>query len=88
MIIGFQISSYAQIENLGLAVFPEHVTPNPEPLHFVPDSSSLTLECQVGLTNIPSCHEMVNISETLVSEGWKLSFQCSATVSSIVIWSI
>jgi hypothetical protein len=47
MIIGFQISSYAQIVNLGLAVFPKHVTPNVAPLHLVPDSSSLTLECQV-----------------------------------------
>jgi hypothetical protein len=46
-IIGFQISSYAQIVNLGLAVFPEHVTPNLTPLHFVPDSSSLTLDYQV-----------------------------------------
>jgi hypothetical protein len=47
MIIGFQISSYAQIVNLGLVVFPEHITPNLAPLHLVPDSSSLTLECQV-----------------------------------------
>jgi hypothetical protein len=47
MIIGFQISSYAQIVNLGLVVFPGHVTPNLAPLHLVPDSSSLTLECQV-----------------------------------------
>jgi hypothetical protein len=47
MVIGFQISSYAQIVNLGLAVFPEHVIPNPAPLYFVPDSSSLTLGCQV-----------------------------------------
>jgi hypothetical protein len=47
MIIGFQISSYAHIVNLGLAVFPEHVTPNLAPLHFVPDSSSLTLDYQV-----------------------------------------
>jgi hypothetical protein len=47
MIIGFQISSYAQIVNLGLAVFPEHDTPNLAPLHLVPDSSSLTLQCQV-----------------------------------------
>jgi hypothetical protein len=47
MIISFQISSYAQIVNLGLAVFPEHVTPNLAPLHLVPESSSLTLECQV-----------------------------------------
>jgi hypothetical protein len=46
-IIGFQISSYAQIVNLGLAVFPEHVIPNLAPLHFVPDSSSLTLDYQV-----------------------------------------
>jgi hypothetical protein len=28
MILGFQMSSYAQIVNLGLAVFPEHVTSN------------------------------------------------------------
>jgi hypothetical protein len=34
LIIGFQISSYAQIVNLGLAVIPEHVTPNLAPLHF------------------------------------------------------
>jgi hypothetical protein len=47
MIIGFQISSYAQIVNLGLVVFPEHVTPNLAPLHLVPNSSSLTLNCQV-----------------------------------------
>jgi hypothetical protein len=47
MIIGFQLSSYAQIVNIGLAIFPEHVTPNLAPLHLVPDSSSLTLECQV-----------------------------------------
>jgi hypothetical protein len=47
MIIGFQIPSYAQIVNLGLVVFPEHVTPNHASLHLVPDSSSLTLECQV-----------------------------------------
>jgi hypothetical protein len=56
-IIGFQISSYAQIVNLGLAVFPEHVTPNLAPLHFVPDSSSLTLECQVwshGHSKLPT----------------------------------
>jgi hypothetical protein len=46
-IIGFQISSYAQIVNLGLAIFPERVTQNLAPLHLVPDSSSLTLECQV-----------------------------------------
>jgi hypothetical protein len=43
-IIGFHISCYAQILNLGLAVFPKHVTPNLAPLHFVPDSSSLTLD--------------------------------------------
>jgi hypothetical protein len=47
MIIGFQISSYAQIVNVGLTVFLEHVTPNLAPLHLVPESSSLTLECQV-----------------------------------------
>jgi hypothetical protein len=47
MFIGFQISSYAQIVNLGLAVFPEHVTPYLAPLHFVPDSSSLTLDYKV-----------------------------------------
>jgi hypothetical protein len=47
MIIGFQISSYAQIGNLVLAVFLEHVTPNLAPLHLIPDSSSLALECQV-----------------------------------------
>jgi hypothetical protein len=46
-IICSQISSYAQIVNLGLAVFPEHITPNLAPLRLVPDSSSLTLECQV-----------------------------------------
>jgi hypothetical protein len=46
-IVGFQISSYAQIVNLGLAVFPKHVTPNLAPLHLVPDSSSLTLDYQV-----------------------------------------
>jgi hypothetical protein len=46
-IIGFQISSYAQIVNLGLAVFPEHITPNLAPLRLVPDSSSLTLDYQV-----------------------------------------
>jgi hypothetical protein len=47
MIIGFQISSYAQIVNLGLVVFPEHVTPNLAPLHLVPNSPSLTLDYQV-----------------------------------------
>jgi hypothetical protein len=46
-IICFQISSYAQIVNLGLAVFSEHVTPNLAPLRLVPDSSSLTLDYQV-----------------------------------------
>jgi hypothetical protein len=46
-IIGFQISSYAQIVNLGLAVFPEHVIPNLAPLCLVPDSPSLTLDYQV-----------------------------------------
>jgi hypothetical protein len=46
-IIGFQISSYAQIVNLGLAVFPEHVTPNLAPLCLAPDSPSLTLDYQV-----------------------------------------
>jgi hypothetical protein len=46
-IIGFQISSFAQIVNLGLAVFPEHIIPNLEPLHLVPDSSSFTLDYQV-----------------------------------------
>jgi hypothetical protein len=47
MITGFRISSYAQIVNLGLVVFTEHITPNLAPLHFVPDSSSLTLDYQV-----------------------------------------
>jgi hypothetical protein len=47
MIIVSQISSYAQVVNLGLAVFPEHVTPNLALLNFVPDSSSLTLDYQV-----------------------------------------
>jgi hypothetical protein len=56
-IIGFQISSYAQIVNLGLAVFPEHITLNLAPLHFVPDSSSLTLDYQVCLMNLPSCRK-------------------------------
>jgi hypothetical protein len=46
-IIGFQISSYAQIVTLSLVVFPEHITPNLAPLHLVPDSSSLTLDYQV-----------------------------------------
>jgi hypothetical protein len=46
-IIGFQISSYAQIVNIGFAVFTEHVTPNLAPLHLVPDSSSFTLDYQV-----------------------------------------
>jgi hypothetical protein len=46
-IIGFQISSFAQIVNIGLAVFPEHVFPNLAPLHLVPDSPSLTLDYQV-----------------------------------------
>jgi hypothetical protein len=46
-IIGFQISSYAQIVNLDLAVFPEHVTPNLAPLCLVPDTPSLTLDYQV-----------------------------------------
>jgi hypothetical protein len=47
MIIGFKISSCAQIVNLGLAVFLEHVTPNLAPLCLVPNSSSLTLDYQV-----------------------------------------
>jgi hypothetical protein len=85
----FQISSYAQIVNLGLAVFPEHVTPNLAPLHLVPDSSSLTLDYQVwSHMNLLSCRKNLNISETLVSECWQLSFRCSATVSSLIIWSI
>jgi hypothetical protein len=46
-IVGFQISSYAQIVNLGLAVFPKHATPNLAPLRLVPDSSSFTLDSQV-----------------------------------------
>jgi hypothetical protein len=46
-IIGFKISSFAQIVNLDLAVFPKHVIPNLAPLHFVPDTSSLTLDYQV-----------------------------------------
>jgi hypothetical protein len=56
MIIGLQISSYAQIVNLGLAVFPEHITPSFTPLHVVPNSSSLTLDCQFWShepTNLP-----------------------------------
>jgi hypothetical protein len=69
MIIVFQISSYAQIVNLGLAVFPEHVTLNLAPLHLVPDSSSLTLECQVlshELAKLPENFE--NFLGTLVLE--------------------
>jgi hypothetical protein len=46
-IIGVQISSYAQIVNLDLVIFPEYVIPNLAPLHFVPDSSSLTFDYQV-----------------------------------------
>jgi hypothetical protein len=59
MIIGFQIASYAQIVKLGLAFFPEHVTPNLAPLHLVPDSSSLTLECQVLSPNLQSCQKIL-----------------------------
>jgi hypothetical protein len=69
MIIVFQISSYAQIVNLGLAVFPEHVTLNLAPLHLVPDSSSLTLEFQVlshELAKLPENFE--NFLGTLVLE--------------------
>jgi hypothetical protein len=88
-VIGFQISSYAQIVNLGLAVFPEHITPSLAPLRLVPDSSSFTLDYQVWSyepTELPE--KKLNISETLVSECWKLSIRCSATVSSLAIWSI
>jgi hypothetical protein len=51
------MSSYAHIVNLGLAVFPEYVTPNLAPLHFVTDSSSLTLDYQVW------SHEPTELSE-------------------------
>jgi hypothetical protein len=57
LIIGFQISSYAQTVNLGLAVFLEHVTSNLAPLHFVPDSSSLSLDYQVW------SHEPIKLPE-------------------------
>jgi hypothetical protein len=56
-IIGFQISSYALIVNLGLVVLPEHITPNLAPLHLVPDSSSLTLDYQVW------SHEPIELPE-------------------------
>jgi hypothetical protein len=88
MIIGFQISSYAQIVNLGLAALPEHVTPNLAPLHLVPDSSSLTLECQVWShepTELPeNCEHFGNFGFRIL----ELSFQCSAIVSRLTIWSI
>jgi hypothetical protein len=88
MIIGFQISSYAQIVNLGLPVFPEHVTPNLAPLHLVPDSSSLTLEGQVlspELAKLPENFE--NFLGSLVLEV-EIVIRCSATVSSLTIWAI
>jgi hypothetical protein len=56
-IIGFQISSFAQLVNLDLAVFPEHVIPNLAPLHLVPNSSSFTLDYQVW------SHEPTELSE-------------------------
>jgi hypothetical protein len=88
MIIDFRISSYAQIVHLGLAVFPEHVIPNLAPLRLVLDSPSLTFDYQVWSYEPTELLENLNISETLVSECWKMSFQCSATVSSLAIWSI
>jgi hypothetical protein len=74
MIIGFQISSYAQIVNLGLAVFPEHVTLNLAPLHLVPDSSSLTLEYQVLSLNLPSCQKILNFFWNFGFGSWNCQF--------------
>jgi hypothetical protein len=88
MIIGFQILSYAQIVNLGLAVFPEHVTPNLAPLHLFPDSSCLTLECQVLSPNLPSCQKILKFFWELLFWKLKLPVRRSAAVSSLTIWSI
>jgi hypothetical protein len=74
MIIGFQISSYAQIANLGLTVLPEHVTPSFAPLHLVPNSSSLTLDCQVWSHEPTELPKIVNILGTLVLEFWNCHF--------------
>jgi hypothetical protein len=87
-IIGSQISSYAQIVNLVLAVFPEHVTPNLAPLRLVPDSYSLTLDYQVW------SHEPTKLPENFEHFGnfgfgmLEIVIRCSATVSSLIIWSI
>jgi hypothetical protein len=88
MIIGFQISSFSQIVNLGLAVFPEHVTPNLAPLRLVPDSSSFTLDYQVWSHEPTELPENFEHFGNFGSECWKLSIRCSATVSSLAIWSI
>jgi hypothetical protein len=87
MIIGFQISSYAQIVNLGLAVFPEHVIPNLAPLHFVPDSSSLTFDYQVW------SHEPTELPENFEHFGnfgfgmleIVISMQCNFLESSYLV---
>jgi hypothetical protein len=86
-IIGFQISNYAQIVNLGLAIFPEHVTPNLAPLHFVPDSSSLTLDYQV------LSHESTELQEKFKHFGnfgfgmleIVISMQCNCLESSYLV---
>jgi hypothetical protein len=89
MIIGFQISSYAQIVNQGLTVFPEHVTPNLAPLHLVPDSSSLTLECQVCLRTCQVARKLKKI----VNCGFGMleiviSMQCNCPESDYLVnWS-
>jgi hypothetical protein len=87
-IIGFQISSCAQIVNLDLVVFPEHVIPNLAPLHFVPDTSSLTLDYQVWSYEPTELPEKFEHFGNVGFRMWKLSIRCSATVSSLAIWSI
>jgi hypothetical protein len=72
-IIGFQISSYAEIVNLGLAVFLEHVTPNLAPLHLVADSSSLTFDYQV-LSHEPT--ELLENFEHLGNLGFRNVGNC------------
>jgi hypothetical protein len=86
-IVGFQISSYAQIVNLVLAVFPEHVTPNLAPLRLVPDSSSLTFDYQVW------SHEPTELPEKFEHFGnfgfgmleIVISMQCNGLESSYLV---
>jgi hypothetical protein len=86
-IIGVQISSYAQIVNLDLVIFPEHCIPNLAPLHFVPDSSSLTFDYQVWSyepTELPEKFEHFG------NFGFKMleiddSMQCNCLESSYLV---